>query len=106
MNEKIAKIESDIEFNTSLLEDIGGLLEIRNGKLYIGKKGSPILLRADNDDLSFIDESTTPPTVLAYISNNRFYTNELMLGGYKLSSSDNANEGISFQWVGNANNSD
>lgn len=106
VNEKISKIESDIESNNSLLDDIGGWLEIRNGKLYIGKKGSPILLRADNDDLSFIDESTTPPTVLAYISNNRFYTNELMLGGYKLSASDNANEGISFQWVGNANNSD
>lgn len=102
VNEKISGIEDNIKS----LDELGGWLEIRNGKLYIGKKGSPILLRADNDDLSFIDESTTPPTVLAYISNNRFYTNELMLGGYKVSASDNAAEGISFQWVGAINNSD
>ena len=105
VNDKISKIESNLESNSSILDELGGWLEIRNGRLYIGKKGSPILLRADNDDLSFIDESTTPPTVLAYISNNRFYTNELMLGGYKLSASDDAKVGLSFQWIGNISDS-
>lgn len=105
VNDKISKIESNLESNSSILDELGGWLEIREGRLYIGKKGSPILLRADNDDLSFIDESTTSPTLLAYISNNRFYTNELMLGGYKLTASDDAKVGLSFQWIGNTSDS-
>lgn len=102
VNDKISKIESIID----PLDELGGWFEVRNGVLYIGKKGSPIMLRADNDDLSFVDESTEPPTVLAYISNNRFYTNELMLGGYKVSASNDSNVGISFRWIETFNSSD
>lgn len=105
VTETLSTIESAVGSNSNAIAELNGWLHVRNGKLYIGEEGSSILLRAENDKISFIDTSTDPPTELAYISNNRFYTNELMLGGYKVVASMNANEGLTFRWAETVNDS-
>lgn len=102
--------ESISELKTGLdgLTDLSGWLRVEDGHLFIGDKNSTIVIVQGSftDDsghtyqkISFVDMSTDPAKELAYISNNRFYTNEMMLGGYKLSASKNAKEGLSFRWV-------
>ena len=105
INGTLSEIESAVGSNSNAITELNGWLHVRIGKLYIGEEGSSIFLRAENDEISFIDTSTDPPTELAYISNNRFYTNELMLGGYKVVASMNANEGLTFRWAETINDS-
>ena len=110
VNESISTLQNGL----SDLADISGWIHVEDGHLYIGDANSTIVIVQGSyldidgktyQKISFVDKSTYPPTELAYISNNRFYTNELMLGGYKVVASTNDREGVSFRWAENISES-